>query len=203
MISVNFISEPSVPELREDTPPAVSLIRVITAVSLCALIGLSVYLNQLQRTKHMLQTSIKSLATHSSLLESIHTRRNTKISETELLQELCPPSSILALVSQSAVDGIVLSDLEVNYSWPAKAVRKARLKNSTTNSSRELTVQVSGTVETNEKLLILASHLHNAGFQSVLTGNRLPDSTRTANAVRPDRFTITAESFDTQMSKGE
>jgi len=203
VICVNFISQPPTPVSPEATPPAVRFIRVITAVLLCTMIGLFLYLDQLQRTQQTLQTSIESLEAHSILLESIHATRNAKVSERELLQELCPPSSILALVSQSAVDGIVLSDLEVNYSWPAKAVRKTRLKNSTTNSARELTVQISGTVETNEKLLILASHLHNAGFQSVLTGNRLPDSTRTANAARPDRFTISAESFDTRMSKGE
>ena len=196
MTSINFLK--STASISSQSRPyfAKNLYRTLGLSSAFCILALSVQLWKAVQDHRLLRQTLNTVSDHHVLLNDIQRAQIKHKAHTEQYRESIPPSSIIALVSQSVTDEVQLLDIEVSYLWPdlSNKPRKSRMK--IPDQTRQANLLISGTCSSNEQLLLLASTLNASGFQSVITEDGIRQSNRT-EMNEEKSFTIKARSNTT------
>lgn len=196
MTSINFLKSTASISSQSRPYTAQSLYRALGLSSAFCILALSVHLCKAVQDHRLLRQTLNTVSDHHVLLNDLQQAQIEHKNHTEQFREPIPPSSIIALVSQSVTDEVHLLDMEVSYLWPNLSNKPRRSRVKIPDQTRQVNLLISGTCSSNEQLLLLASTLNASGFQSVIT----EDGTRQQNRTEMNEeksFTIKARSNTT------
>ena len=198
MNSVNLIKDLSSEELARGVDRRGAFSRAMPTVIVSALIVCGLSAIYQYRTSSVLSCQLQSLDAQASEIKLSNAAWSQEQHADNALRGVCPPSAMLAMVTQVVPEGIELYEFDLQYAWPDNSKRTLRRFADRKTDKRKMSIELSGVSHTNEDLLVLASSLTDLGFKSV----KLNEGHRDGRDDRSGRFRLSAASFEPEMSGG-
>jgi len=199
MNSVNLLQKITPEELtvgidRRGAIPRAMPTVIVSALIICGLNAIYQY-----QASTVLSCQLRSLDAQASEIRMSNAAWGQEQQAQNAMRGVCPPSAMLAMVTQIVPQGIELYEFDLEYTWPEQSKRTLRKSTSGSEDRRKMNIEMSGISHNNEDLLVLASSLTELGFKSV----KLNEGRRDGRDDRSGRFRLSAASFEPMMGGGD